>query len=291
MWDLYVVFRLVPYVFSFLSEQCTRFFSRNWPTIQATVEGGSVEGQVFPYTATLRYQYRVGTAMFDGFLTRKCLRRRSAEELGNQKPGTTLDVRFKPEGPERSYAPLPLAWGGFTVGALPVFGLAAFISFLVYAVIEERYNEAHYAIPSTEWHVFEVPTAFQLQIPGPATPTSSLFANLDVGGKEPSAMAWSVEHNGAYFYAGILEYPAGANVTSEMFDRVLAYVKAENSKRYVYQDERITLQGRTGREFKFTRPYTTLRVFVDRQRLYVIATNWYIQSDTRKFFDSLHMSE
>jgi len=192
MWDLYVVLRLVPYVFSFLSEQCTRFFSRNWPTIQATAEGGSIEGQSSPYNATLRYQYRVGTALFDGCLSRKCLRWRSAEKLGNQNSGATLDVRFDPEKPERSYAPLPLAWGGFAIAALPLFGLAAFLGFLAYALIQDRYNEAHYAISATEWQVFEVPTVFQLQIPGSATATSSLFANLAVGGKEPSVRAWWV---------------------------------------------------------------------------------------------------
>jgi hypothetical protein len=291
MWDLYLVLRLVPYVFSFLVEQCTRFFSRNWPTIQATVDGGSVEGQASPYTAMLRYQYRVGTAMFDGFLTRKCLRRRSAEELGNEKPGTMLDVRFDPERPGRSYAPLPLAWGGFAVGALPVFGLAAFLSFLGYALLQDRYNEAHYEIPAAAWQVFEVPTVFQLQIPGSATPTSTLVANLDVGGKEPSARAWRVEHNGAYFYAGVQEYPPEANVTPEILDRILVEVKAENSKRYVYQNEPITLQGKGGREFKFTRPYTTLRVYVDGQRVYTVATDWYIDSDARKFLDSLRMIE
>src|SRR5579871_6538473 len=99
MWDLYVVFRLVPYVFSFLSEQRIRLFSRNWPTAQGTVEGGSIAGQSFPYTVTLPYQYIVGTTTFYGCLSRKCLRRRSAEALGNQSAGSPLDVRFKPNKP------------------------------------------------------------------------------------------------------------------------------------------------------------------------------------------------
>lgn len=209
--------------------------------------------------------------------------------MGNQKPGTTLYVRYEPERPERSYAPLPLAWGGFDVGALPVFGFAAILGFLAYALIQDRYNEAHYAIPSTQWQEFEVPKVFQLQIPGSATPTSSLFAYLDVGGKEPSLRAWRVEHNGAYFYVGIQEYPPEANLTLEIFDRILAEVKAENSKRYVYHNEPITLYGKSGREFQYTRPYTTLRVYIDGQRLYTFATNWYIASDARKFFDSFRV--
>ena len=110
-------------------------------------------------------------------------------------------------------------------------------------------------------------------------------------GESTFARAWSVEHNGAYFYVGIQEYPREASVTLEIFDRILGEVKAENSKRYVYQNEPITLQGRGGREFKFTRPYTTLRVYVDGQRLYTVATDWYIDSDPRKFLDSLRMIE
>src|SRR5579864_9176666 len=146
MGDLYVVFRFVPYVFGFLSEQWTRVFSRNWPATQGTVVGGGVEGQSSPYMGTLRYQYSVGASLFDGYLSRRCLRLRSAEALGKQLAGRTVEVRFKPDRPERSYAMLPLAWDGFAVVALPIFAFAAFLSLLVYAMVQDRFIEAHDAI-------------------------------------------------------------------------------------------------------------------------------------------------
>jgi hypothetical protein len=78
MWDLYVVVRLIPYVFLFLREQVIRLRSRNWEMIQAIVLSGSVDGTAMPYTVDLNYRYVVGTQTIYGRLSGKCLRKSSA---------------------------------------------------------------------------------------------------------------------------------------------------------------------------------------------------------------------
>jgi Protein of unknown function (DUF3592) len=260
-----------------------------WPTTFGTVIGSSIEGSSMLYTATLRYRYQVDGLPFDGDLSRRCLRRRSAERLVKQEPGSPIEVRFNKDRPERSYFAFPLGWGGFIVAGLPVFGLAAFLLFLTYAMMEDRYIEAHDAIPAREWQMLDVPRDFRVQMPGSPSVRPGLMANLQVGGQLPSSSGWIVERNGSYFYVGILQYPPTATVGAEIFGQVLNEIKAENSKRYVYGDEAETSQGKAGREFKFTRPYTILRVFLSGQRLYVIATDWYVNSDERKFLDSFQI--
>jgi uncharacterized protein DUF3592 len=117
MGDLYVVIRLIPYVFVFLREQCTRFLSSSWETTQATVAAGTVDGQSPPYTADLHYRYTVGSKTFCGFLSRKCLRKDSADAIAQYAPqGSPISIRYDPRKPERSYAPLPL-------GARPRFSI------------------------------------------------------------------------------------------------------------------------------------------------------------------------
>lgn len=256
---------------------------------EGTVIGARVEGRSLPYIGTLLYQYRVGASLYDGYLSRRCLRRRSAEALGAQAEGSTVEVRFKPDKPAQSYAVLALSWVGFAVAALPVLTTLAILVMLLFAVLQDRYIEAHDAIPPTVWRTLEVPGTFHIEMPGPATVTPSRFVRLEVEGKIPSVTGWEVNRKGAYFYAGVVQYPSGAKVTSEIFNRILQGIREENPKRYVYGDEPIALQERSGREFKFTRPYTTVRVYVDGDRLCVLATDWYVNSDTRRFFDSLRL--
>lgn len=259
--------------------------------MRGAVLTGSIDGQSYPYTANLKYRYSVETSTFDGSLVRKCLRRRSAQALAEQVPGSTIDVRVKPGNPARSYAPLPIGWGGFVVAGLPVFGLAALVGFLTYAVVEKRYVDARDAIPESEWQLLDASRAFQLEMPGTATATSNPLFSLEVGGGLPHVQAWLVGRSGGYFYAGVLEYPPGSNLNGQTLDHVLAAIKSQNPERYVYQDELITRQRRVFREFRFTRPYTTMRVHIDRERLYVMATTWNVQHDVSKFFNSLRVTE
>ena len=141
MWDLVVLIRLIPYAFGFLAEQWIRLHSRKWATVQATVTADTAEGQSQPYTAILQYQYTVGANVFDGCLLRRCLRKSSAEEvIAQYPPGSPISIRYNPHKPERSYAPLPLGWGGFLFAGPLVFGSLALILLIVYAGFENRYH-------------------------------------------------------------------------------------------------------------------------------------------------------
>ena len=181
---------------------------------------------------------------------------------------------------------LPLGWGGFALAAVPVFGFAAFLTFLTFAVLQDRYAEAHYAIPSAEWRRFEIAKAFKVDLPGSATPITSTPVSVALGGAQPSATGWVIARNGAYFYAGVVQYPMSPSLNPDILELVLGAIKQENPKRYVYGDEHLTAQGRTGRQFEFTRPYTTMQVYLDGQRLYLLATNCQIARDSRKFLGS-----
>ena len=218
MLDLYALARLVPYVFAFLSEVWKRTESRTWSRTQGTVTGGSIEGIGFPYTATLHYEYWVGTAHFFGCISRRCLRRRSAEAVTAPTRTSPIQVRFQTARPERSYVALPLGWGGFVFTAVPVFGFAAFLAFLAFALVQDRYIESHDAIRSSDWRLFAVPTAFQVELPGPAIPTSKPLLSLNVGGIAPSSTGWVFERDGAYFYAGVLQYPEGTTPKPEILE-------------------------------------------------------------------------
>jgi hypothetical protein len=291
MWDLYVVVRLIPYVFLFLREQVIRLRSRNWEMIQAIVLSGSVDGTAMPYTADLNYRYVVGTQTIYGRLSRKCLRKSSANEIAQYAPGSALEVRYDARKPERSYAPIPLGWSGFWLVSFPIFGFVAIVCLIVYAGIQNRYIEAHDAIPISEWQTLRAANSFQVQLPGKPVTSSGYHAGLEIAGNRPRTMQWTVIRDNAYFfYVEILQYPRDTKLATDAFEHVLSALKTEQPKRYVYGDEAVTWEGRAGKEFKYTRPYTVMRVYVDGQRLYIIATDWYVDTDEQKLLDSFHFS-
>ena len=291
MWDLVILIRLIPYVFGFLVEQWIRLYSRKWTTVQATVTADTAEGQSQPYIAILQYQYTVGGNVFDGCFLRRCLRKSSVEEAIAQYPrGSPISIRYNPHKPGRSYAPLPLGWGGFLFAGPLVFGFLALILFVAYAGFENRYIEAHYAIPESEWHAIEIPRLFRVTMPD--TPSRSLgyHSEWQLDEKKPQTMQWTVIRTNSYFYVEILRFPLGTDLSHDGLDQVLAALKAEDSKRYVYGDKSISLEGRSGREFQYTRPYNTMRAYVDGRDIYILGTDGYVDTDMKKFFDSFHFT-
>jgi len=89
----------------------------------------------------------------------------------------------------------------------------------------------------------------------PDTPTRSLgyHAAWQVDGKKPQTMQWTVIRKSSYFYVEILRFPLETDLSHDGLEEVLAALKTENSKRYVYGDKSISLEGRSGR-VQYTRP-------------------------------------
>jgi len=289
--ELFWVLKLVPYVLGFLREQWRRTISQHWATTLATVTGGVVEGNSAPYMAELFYVYHVGASTFSGSLWRRCLLRSSADKVVQFPPGTPLSIRYNPRKPEVSYAPIPLSIDGFVVGALPVLALAGLFFLVGFGVVQQHHVEARDRIRDTEWQTLKIGRLFQVRVPGPPAVALASWTDMRVDGKEPSVMTWSVKHDNARFYIQVLEYPSGTVLSPQVFDRLLTAMKLGYANRMVRLDEPIRLGPTSGRRFKFTHPDTTMEVYVDGYRVYVLATTWHVESDNRIFFRSLKISQ
>ena len=166
--------------------------------------------------------------------------------------------------------------------------LAGVLLMVIYAGLENRYIETHYAIPESEWHALEIPSLLRVMMPDAPTISLGYHGEWHVDGNKPQTVQWTIIRNNTYFYLEILQFPLGTNLEHDGLDQVLGDLKAENSKRIVYGDKSISLEGRPGREFQYTRPYNTMRVYVDGTELYILGTDGYVDTDMKKFFDSFH---
>lgn len=280
--------RLFPYVFGFLREQWLRFRSRKWQRAQGVVESGSIS-QSSPIFAELVYRYSVGQDTYVGRLSRECFRRKSAEDVVQRTPGTFIEVRYDPKVPDRSYAPLPLGWGGFLLAAFPVCTAIAAFGLGIFAGLQTRYLEKHFSIDSSQWHPVHYAGRFSASIPGNSVWSYGGYDDkLAIDATKPMiARQVTTIHNDAYFYVEFLQYPDGTDLNpSKVFAQIRSFLQSQNSKRYIYVDRDVNVQGRSGKEYQFTRPYATVRAYVDRTSIYIIGTDWYVDTDEKKFLDS-----
>jgi hypothetical protein len=209
--------------------------------------------------------------------------------VAQRTPGTFIEVRYDPKVPDRSYAPLPLGWGGFLFAAFPVCTAIAAFGLGIFAGLENRYIEKKFSIDSSQWHSVHYAGRFSASIPGNSVWSYGGYDDkLEIDATKPIiARQVTTIHNDAYFYVEFLQYPDGTNFNPrKVFGQIRSFLQSQNSKRYIYVDRDINMQGRSGKEYQFTRPYATVRVYIDRNSIYLIGTDWYVDTDAQKFLDS-----
>jgi hypothetical protein len=225
--------------------------------------------------------------VYTGTLYRRCMRRQSALDLIDQAREPGVEVRYNPEHPDRSYLPLPLGFGGFAF-AFPIFVLfIGVIGIVAYGLVQDHYNNQHFSVPADQWQTVEVDSVFTAQFPGIPTLSAPVSDGPHFPGWQPWNRRWAVSLNHQYFHIQVL--PLYCHQAAEpYFRQIIAQIQKTEPQRYLYEQNRIQLQGRPGLDLRLTHPYTRTEVFVNNDAAYVLSSNGAVTLDLNHFFDSFH---
>ena len=178
-------------------------------------------------------------------------------------------------------------WIGIAAKALPLVMAVGFPLVLGYVFIHNARMGTNDVIPNVKWETSKATDLLAVRLPGKPVPTTAFFESLEIDGHRPATiLAWRVPYNDAFFYIGVTEYSSGTVLTPDVFRKLTDDLKRDVLERVVFDEQVLMLDGREGRQWQFTRPYSTMRAYIDGMRLVVLATDWYGLADRKTFFDS-----
>jgi hypothetical protein len=300
---LYIFFTLLPCVMGQLQERWLRYVSKSWISHDATVLQQTLTG-VWAPTVEIQYQFDVNGESHEGKFQRRYQNKNSAGNAPIYETGAAIKVLVDPKNPDRSYFPLPLSvWGLLYAAPIAALVIAAVIGGF-YSSLEQRRFETKHRIPESEWKTIGYSPMFNIRFPGETLYGSGSDRSMAIDGSVPVYSSWLSRREGFFFSATLYEYPmppAPDNVFAvirnlyltrtgrrPVVDGPLVYTSVEANLRAGHP---IKWRGSTARMFRYLQPGWVTEVYVSGREVYLIWTNWYIQSDVQKFFDSMLPAE
>lgn len=295
----YIFFTLFPCVIGQLQERWVRYVARKWSTQDATVAEQTLTGGWAP-TIEIRYQFDVNGESHAGEFQRRYQNKNSAGNAPIYEPGARIEILVDPKNPERSYFPLPLSMWGLLYSA-PIAALTILAVFGgLYSGLERRLIEAKHRIPESEWKTVRYSRDFNIRFPGDPVHEAGTSYQMAIDSNIPVFFSYLARRERYSFVAAIYEYPLPP-APGRVFDLVrnlhfIGYPQPPIAEQpLVYANLRASLKtGRqvrwpksTGRLFEYSQPDAAVEVYVSGNDVYMISTNWYVQSDVREFFDSM----
>jgi hypothetical protein len=295
----YILLGLFPYVLGQVKERWLRRVAKKWIKCSAAVTEQSISGG-WSTKLEIRYLFDVNGEPHVGTFQRRYLMKGSADSEPVYEPGAGIEVLVDPKNPDRSYFPHPLSlWG--LMYAVPIVAVAILALFAgVYAGLEQRHFDEKHRIPASEWKRVRYSRVFNISFPGNALPGGGTDHQMALGNNIPFFDSWQFKREGYSFTAILYEYPLPFAP-----DTVFALIKKRNlegleqplpvERPLVYfglkSGQPFTWPGSTGRRFEYSQPAWAEEVYVSGRSVYVIFTNWYVQSDVKVFFDSFQPVE
>ncbi|HVW11899.1 MAG TPA: hypothetical protein VHC90_25140 [Bryobacteraceae bacterium] len=289
----YILFALFPYVIGQAKERWLRRISKRWKRHPATVLTQTLRG-VWLTTLEIHYQMEVDGESHAGLFQRRYLNRSSAEAEPVFESNARIEVLIDPANPLRSYFPLPLSGWGLVLAA-PFVALVAIVVLTgLYARFGQWQHEMKNRIPETEWRPVRYSPLFDISLPCKSPHLSGSFPAMTVQGQVPYASMWLCQRRGLFFDAVLLDYPVAPSA-----EEVFAYIRKLNGAsskatetplqwQNLRTGQALTWPGSTGRLYQRSGPDYVMELFVAKNSVYLISTNWDVPSDVRLFFESMH---
>jgi hypothetical protein len=300
----YIFWTLFPCVIGQLQERWLRHIAKKWINHDATVIQQTLAG-VWAPTVEIRYQFDVNGEPHEGNFQRRYQNKTSAGNVPIYEPGARIEILVDPKNPDRSYFPLPLSvWGLLYAAPIAALMIVAVLGGL-YSGLEQRRFDAKHRIPEADCKRIRYCPLFNIRFPANNIDHGNGIASrMAIEGEPPVLSSWRSRREGFFFEADFYEYrlpPAPDKVfalirsqfaagsgTSQVVERPLVYTSMDANLRAGHP---ITWRGSTGHLFGYSQPGWVAEAYVSGRDVYVISTNWYIQSDVQIFFDSMQPAE